>query len=149
MSVVQCTAQEFECNLNRPMLSWLEVCTPNVQSFTLYTSIPETMESRSTTHSSHVPIILHSADVLFRMLLSREYLCSSEITGAIGSEQLHCGESSNSSPQIMLAIHDHFMTAWVAVKYGISHTCGRANCNRVRESLGTRLYQYCRSMTTS
>ena len=66
--VVQCTVQEFECNLNRPMLSWPEVCTPNVQSFThqlLYTSIPETMESRSTTHSSHVPIILHSADVIW------------------------------------------------------------------------------------
>ena len=69
MSVnVQCTVQEFECNLNRPMLSWPEVCTLTVQSFThqlLYTSIPETMESRSTTHSSHVPIILHSADVIW------------------------------------------------------------------------------------
>ena len=69
MSVnVQCTVQEFECNLNRPMLSWPEVCTPTVQSFThqlLYTNIPETMESRSTTHSSHVPIILHSADVIW------------------------------------------------------------------------------------
>ena len=74
--------------------------------------------------------------------------------------KLHCGESSNSSPQMMLAIHDHFMTALVAVKYGISHTCGRANCIRVRfmqfyyHSCSTAcdmgiLYQYLRSVTTS